>query len=356
MKTKIHITILSLALLATSCGRTPQTAESRMYVETTRAETVEINPVQEFPFIAKPLRTSVLSFRVSGPVDRFDVYVGNRYRCGELIAEIDPRDFQLRYEQAEASYRQVQSDYERVASLYEKGNLPASSYEEARAAGVAARTARDAAMNALNDTQLLAPFDGYVGEVFIERYQDVKASQPVVTLADISSLRIEIYVTQQVAMKAASLDEVELELDNLPGRTFRAKVVDCARSTTPNNLSYLLTAMLPNPDGEFPAGVSGRVRFALPGDADRIVAVPRSALCHRPGDGDFVWTVDPSSGCAVQRPIEVGRLLQGDMIAVESGISAGETVIVSGMRLLYDGKPVGTAEPDTACNTESHIP
>ena len=59
----------------------------------------------------------------------------------------------------------------------------------------------------------------------------------MVTLADISSLRIEVYVTQQIAMQIGNLNEVELEFDQLPGQKFRAKVIDCTRSTTQNNLS-----------------------------------------------------------------------------------------------------------------------
>lgn len=311
-----------------------------MRVETARAETVEVSSTREFPFISKPLRTSVLSFRVSGPVDRFDVYAGNSYRAGELIAEIDPRDFRLRYANAEAAYRQAHADYERIAALYEKDNLPASSYETARAAWVAAETARDAAANALEDTRLRAPFDGYVGEVFIERYQDVKASQPVVTLTDISSLRIEVYVTQEVAMQADRLDEVEVVFDHLPDRTFRAEVIECSRSTTPNNLSYLLTALLPNPAGELPAGLSGRVRFDLPGAVQQTVAVPQKAVCHRPEMGDYVWTVDPATGRVACRPITFGPLLGGDRIAVIGGLAAGECVAVSGMRFLEEGMTV----------------
>lgn len=346
---KIKIFALPL-LLATACADQPQKPDSRMCVETTCVSSVETATVQEFPFIAKPLRTSVLSFRVSGPIDRFEVYAGNHYRKGELIAGIDPRDFQLRYEQAEAAYRQARADFERVGSLYEKDNLPASSYEMARATYVAAQTARDAAFNALNDTQLHAPFDGYVGEVFIECYQDVKASQPVVSMADISSLRIEIYVTQQIAMQAASLEEVELEFDHRPGETFRAPVVDCARSTTPNNLSYLLTALLPNPGGELPAGLSGRVRFDLPELARQCVAVPRRALCHTSGEGDCVWTVDTASGRIARRSVSLGELLPGDRVAVTAGLAVGETVAVSGLRFLEEAQivePVAPGESDS---------
>ena len=132
--------LLPLLLLTASCADRQQ-SDSPMCVETARAATVELPSSREYPFIAKPLRTSVLSFRVSGPVDRFEVYAGSRYRCGDLIAGIDPRDFRLRYEQADAACRQARADYERVAALYDKDNLPASSYEASRAAWVAAETA-----------------------------------------------------------------------------------------------------------------------------------------------------------------------------------------------------------------------
>lgn len=342
-----RIVILPLLWLTVSCAdRSPKPECAPMDVETARAATVEVSSCREFPFIAKPLRTSILSFRISGPVDRFEAYAGTCCRAGDLIAGIDPRDFQLCYEQAEAAYRQARADYDRVAALYEKDNLPASSYEAARASCVAAQTARDAALNALNDTRLVAPFDGYVGEVFIERYQDVKASQPVVTLADISSLRIEIYVTQEIAMRARELDEVAIAFDHFPGENFRARVVECARSTTPNNLSYLLTVLLPNPEGALPAGISGRVLFDLPGETRPAVAVPRRALCHTFRAGDYVWTVDPASGRVAQRHVTVGELLPGDRIAVNAGLAAGETVAVSGLRFLDDGQIVRCRKTD----------
>lgn len=342
--------LLPLLLLTASCADRQQ-PDAPMCVETTRAATVEVSSSREYPFIAKPLRTSVLSFRVSGPVDRFEVYAGSRYRCGDLIAGIDPRDFRLRYEQADAACRQARADYERVAALYDKDNLPASSYEASRAAWVAAETARDAALNALNDTQLLAPFDGCVGEVFIERYQDVRASQPVVTLTDISSLRIEIFVTQEIAMQARELDEVAVEFDHIPGRTFRAGVVECARSTTPNNLSYLLTALLPNPGGELPAGLSGRVCLDLRDQPRQVVAIPRKALCHTSGAGDHVWVVDPASGRVARRRITAGKLLPDDRIALGAGLAAGETVAVSGLRFLDEGQIVAAVGPSDGVRT-----
>lgn len=331
-------TFLLLVLLsATSCvERQPQNEDS-LRVKVARATLAQTEQRKEFPFIARPLRTSELSFRVSGPIDRFEVYAGNYYTRNSIIAEIDPRDFRLRLDNAEAAYRRAEADYKRIEALYEKDNVSAANYEQARAVWIAARTAYNTALNELDDTQLRAPFDGYVGEVFIEKFQDVRAAQPVITLVDISKLRIEVYVTQDIAMRAGELKSVSLAFDHKPNQVFRADVVECARSTTSNNLSYLLTALLPNPDGKLPSGISGKVFFNLPGETAQTVTVPQSALCHRPSEGDFVWRVDPATGTVARQPVTLGELFPDGTMSVKSGLSAGETVAVSGLRFLSDG-------------------
>lgn len=101
-----------------------------LIVKTTQAVPVSHQGDKEFSFIARPFRTSELSFRVGGPIDRFDVYAGNRYQQGSIIAEIDPRDFRIRKERAEAIYHQAKAEFERIQKLYGKGNVSASTYEK----------------------------------------------------------------------------------------------------------------------------------------------------------------------------------------------------------------------------------
>ena len=209
------------------------------------------NGNKEFPFIARPFRTSELSFRVGGPIDRFDVYAGNRYEQGNIIAEIDPRDFRIRKERAEAVYRQSKAEFERIEALYRKERTsPPAPTKRQKADYISAKTAFDTAVCELEDTRLTAPFTGYVGEVYIEKFQDVKATQPVVSLIDIHQLRIEIYVPQEIAYAAQSSDSIRICFDAIPGQTYRAKVIEVSKGTTRNNLSYLLTAILPNEGGK----------------------------------------------------------------------------------------------------------
>ena len=55
-----------------------------------------------------------LAFRVAGPIIRIPVQVGSFVRKGEVIAEIDPRDYELQYKATEAEYKQIKSEAERV--------------------------------------------------------------------------------------------------------------------------------------------------------------------------------------------------------------------------------------------------
>lgn len=339
----------ALILIATSCGgKETKNHDAPVTVEIARAASVENATRKQFPFIAKPLRTSELSFRVSGPVDQFDSYAGNFYKQGQVIAQIDPRDFRLRKEQTEAVYRQAKADFERVEALYHKDNLSASAYEKSRADYISAKTAFDKASADLEDTRLVAPFDGYVGEVYIEKFQDVRAAQRVISLVDISKLRIEVYITQDIVMQSDKLHQVSLAFDARPNEVLGAQVVEYARSTTPNNLSYLLTASLPNPGGKLPAGLSGKVFFDLPGSQITAVQVPQSALCYRPSTGNYVWVVDPQTNTVSQRSITLGTLQPGGKFSVSAGLAPNEIVATSGLRFLSEATKVTPSDKTVA--------
>ena len=125
-----------------SCKSSVQENQNRkMVVQVAQAVKPSNGNQKEFSFISKPFRTSELSFRVGGPIKRFEVYAGNYYKRGEVIAEIDPRDFRIRKERSEALYNQAKAEFERIKVLYGKKNVSASAFEKAKADYVSAKTA-----------------------------------------------------------------------------------------------------------------------------------------------------------------------------------------------------------------------
>lgn len=332
---------LILCVAFTSCGRNGDDGKRQdMVVKVSKLSVEPSRHVKEFSFITKPFRSSELSFRVGGPIERFEVYVGNYYKKGDVIASIDARDFRINKERAEAIYVQAKAEYERVKVLYDKDNISASAYEKVRADYVAAKTAFETAANELEDTRLVAPFDGYVGEVYIEKFQDVKPSQPVISFLDINQLKIEAYVTQDVASGFRTIDKVRLRFDAMPDNVYEACVAEVSKGTTKNNLSYLMTALLPNGDGNLLSGMSGKISVDIPVVVSgKVVSIPQTALCHNPEEGDYVWVVDPNTRNVSRKRVTTGDLLPGGKVVV-AGLEGSEIVVTTGLRFLSEGMEV----------------
>ncbi|WP_459186955.1 efflux RND transporter periplasmic adaptor subunit [Parabacteroides sp. APC149_11_2_Y6] len=347
MKIKANtIWILAFSFFLFSCKRTEKINERPvMVVDVTKVLAVPDGSYKEYPFISRPFRSSELSFRVSGPLDNFEVYAGNYYRQGDAIASIDSRDFRICRERAEAVYNQIKAEFERIQVLFNKGNISASAYEKAKSEYITAKTSFETAANELKDTRLIAPFDGFAGEIYVENYQEVKASQPILSFTDISKLKIEVYVPQHIALSMKRSDEISLYFDALPDTMFKTQVMDISRTTTQNNLSYLLTALLPNDKNELLAGMSGRICLDISSATGPVeVSIPQTALCHRPTKGNYVWIVNTETGKTEQRNVQTGDLLPDGYVVVKGGICEGEYVATSGLRFLSDGMTVKTSE------------
>lgn len=205
-----------------ACSRTPQEQTSFPRVKVVHAEVMEAPSSRCYTFISQPYRLSELSFRVGGLVHAFDVQQGQFFRKGQLIAAIDERDFVIQNQRTEALYRQAEVDYARISSLYAKDNISGMNYEQAKANYERTKADYEAAVNAWEDSRLYAPFDGYVQQAHIERYQDVKPSVPVVTFIDLSRIKVEAYVPEDMALQMRQKDSVAcvVRFNALPDREF----------------------------------------------------------------------------------------------------------------------------------------
>lgn len=319
-----------------SCNISNNDNKYNHVVKTDIVKTTTLESEQKFAFISKPNHTTELSFRVGGQIKYFDSFSGSYFKKGDIIAKIDDRDYIIRAERTESIYNQAKAEYERVKILYNKNNISASTFDKSHADYVTAKTSYEIAKNELLDTKLAAPFNGYIGNIYIERHQDVNAAQAIVSLVDIDKIRIEVYISQEIAMMADKIEYVNLRFDAIPNKTYRAKVANISKNTTDNSLSYLLTALLPNNDAALLPGMSGEVIFDID-KSNFAVIVPQTAVSHRPNDGDYVWCIDPASRIVSKRVVILGSLLPNGMIEIKHNLKGGEMIATSGLRFLSDG-------------------
>lgn len=288
-----------------------------------------------------------LSFRVGGPVIDFDVQNGQFFRKGQLIAAIDDRDYIIQEKRAEAAFVQAEADYKRVSVLYGKDNISAANFEKARAVFEKAEADYNEAKNALNDTKLYAPFDGYVQKTYIEKFSDAKPAMPVVTFIDLSKVKAEAYITEDMAtlLRGKENNRIDVKFKALKNESLTPVEMYVTQSAADNNISYLLTTIIDNKDNKLMGGMTGTldIQYKTPASSSSLaqesVVVPQTAVGNNPQSGTFVWKVT-TDNTVKKHPVKCGVLRKNNSIEITEGLKPGERIAASGIYQLSENERI----------------
>ena len=341
---KKNLVRVCLALLLVSCSTQHETENKT----TKRVETAEVQSVahkaieRTYSFISRPYKTVELSFRVGGPIKQFDAQAGKFYRKGEMIATIDPRDFIIKKNETEAVCRQTETEFQRIANLYAQDNISGSAYEKAKADYARAKAAYERAANELKDTQLIAPFDGYVQEIKIEQYQEIKATVPVLSFIDLSRIKIEAYIPEDMAKAFHQQKDMPcwVSFAGLDKKAYKATETFISQTAMDNNISFLLTAIIENKDNSLFGGMSGEVSLPVLSASNKtIVRVPQTAVFQQASSGAAVWKIDKEN--RVQRTaVKIGDVYGKNQIEILSGLNIGDRIVTSGIYTLSENEQI----------------
>jgi len=315
--------------------------------------------MRSFPGIAKPIREVQLAFRVGGPLCELPVDVGQFVKKGGLIARIDPRDFEVRVATLKAEHASLKAQlvnarlrYTRYQNLYKTDATPKASLDTAQAAHdqLAAQVDAIAAQlenvrNRLVDTRLVAPFDGYIDQKFVENYDNVKERQSIVSFLDCTTIEVIVGVPEELVAEGVEMQQFFCEFDSYPGKSFPAELKELGRKPSIANQAYPLTVKLPAPDSFFvKPGMAAVLSIMIGSPADSACfAVPPAAVVNDKDNRSFVWIYDAASGIVEPRYVTTGQLVDGG-IEVLDGIEVGEQIVTAGAHYLQPGQQVKTAD------------
>lgn len=337
--------LLALVFAVTSCKGEKETQAGVQYrVKVVKPESVDlVSSTHKYPFIVKPYNESELSFRISGPLNRFTLQPGDYFRKGQLIMSVDNRDFVVRKQQSEAIHTQAKQEYKRIESLYNVGNISGSIYEKAKADYLVAETNLQTATNALKDTEMRAPFDGFVQSVKVEPYEEIKASQPMLTFIEVDKLKAEVFIPEHIAQsyisnKSNDKQAITLKFDAALDSVVYPQDVTISKSTTNNNLSFVVTASIDNKNKQLLGGMSGELTMELYNKtADSSLYLPLAALCNNRELGDYVWVIKDFK--PERRPIKIGKQ-SGNKFEIKSGITKDDEVALTRKSFLAENTVV----------------
>jgi membrane fusion protein, multidrug efflux system len=313
---------------------------------------------REFPGQAKATQEIELSFRVAGPLITRPVNVGDEVAADDVVARIDPRDFEVNLRAvkgqltlARAAHKRAAADYERAVHILkdDPGAISRSAVdraEEDRDRALAnvdtLEASVQAAEDALSYTYLHAPFDGQVVALYVENFEDVRAKQPIMRILDTSSIEMVVHIPENLISYAPAVTKIEATFDAFPGRAIPATIKEIGTEASRTTRTFPVTLIMKQPkDFKILAGMAGTATAPPPASLlTGKLELPVAAVFSPEEDGkSYVWVIDEGTKTVKRREVTTGEL--GDRgIQITSGLKSGEWVATAGIHYLSEGQQV----------------
>lgn len=310
----------------------------------------------EYPGQVAAAQNAEVSFEAAGGIIEFPVKEGQSVSAGQLLARLDPADFQSRLDSEIARQNAAGAAYERIRGLYESGAASAQDLDVARRDKEVIDAAVQTARKALNETRLVAPFDGVVARTLVDNFTNVNAKQSVLVLQDNSTLEIQVDVPERDwAMVRGRLTteggesryRLRVTVSTYPDRQFEAALKELATTADPTTRTYRVTLSFDPPaDIRIMPGMTARVAASPMADTapGGPAYIPANATGADSSGEPFVWRVDPQTMQVSKVYVALGEL-SGDSVAVLSGLSEGDEIAITGVSQLAEGMTVRRLAP-----------
>lgn len=285
-----------------------------------------------------PVKSAVISGNYPGTVVRIPVSQGDFVKKGELIAEIYSQSIVSSREMAHATLKQAEDGYARLSQVHGSGSVADVKMVEIETQLSKARAAAEAADKALEDCMIKAPFDGVIGETFIEQGVEVTAAAPIARLLDISSVEISFQVPENEISSIGKGSRFTVTVPAAGDMGFQASFKSKGIVASPFSHSYSCTAV---PEARTPGLMPGMVcKISTAGTGTEGIVIPASVI-RTDMEGRYVWLAE---GQTVEKRYVTTGGFSGKGVIILEGLSEGDQVISEGIQKVSSGMKVRVIE------------
>ncbi len=343
--------VLASLVFISSCEEPAQT-----YVASSRpVKTIVISDdmtgdTRTFPAVVDAIQKADISFRVDGKVQKVLVKEGDQVKKGQVLAELDPVDFNIQLKDRKASYDTAKANYDRARELVEKGAISRVDHDDIRARYHTAKANLSAAEQDLLYTKLKANFDGYIAKRHVEKFEEVILSQTIFSLEDVSALKIKIDVPENLMILINNSNGEKRDLyavfDNISNQQFPLTFIETTTKADPNTKTFKVTLKMDTPENyNVLPGMTATVyaeMFHNETQSKTTAAIPISAVISDSKKQATVWVVNEESMTVNPKKVTPGIMI-GNIMQVD-GLSPGDRVVIAGAPFLRNDMKVTLLE------------
>lgn len=310
-------------------------------IPTAFVKALQTTEYREFPGEVRANKRVELAFSVPGQLIEIKGTEGRIVKKGEIIAQLDQRDYKNDLDVAKANYLDNKQRMNRTNSLLQQKIVSKSEYDKVKAAYDMAAAQMRIKEKALADTKLIAPFNGIIINRYVENHEHIQAKQPIMNIQDISLIEIVLHVPEQLVAYGGSksLQNVSINIEADGGRWFPAEVKEFSSQANPTTNTYELTlTMQPPKDMNIFTGMTTTVRAEVKKKGcdpanDCSTIIPLSAVINDPDGKNYVWIISDTPAFPQKIEVTLGRIYENG-IEIISGLKVGQRIAIAGIHSL----------------------
>src|SRR5580692_9350184 len=355
---------LALALAAMACKKAaPVTALPPPEVVVTEVIQKDVPLYSEWVGTTVGFVNADIYPKISGYLLKQNYRDGDHVRAGQLLFQIDDREYKAALDQAlgdlgqkQADYKKNRQDLSRYKPLYDQQVISKQDYDHVnqstRASAAAVASAQAAVETAkLNEqwTQVNSPIDGIAGIAKTQVGNLVSPTSLLTTISQLDPIKVEFPISEREYLHFAdkinrherdgdSKQDPDLEMVLADGSTYkyRGRFYVANRQVNIQTGTIKIQGIFPNPDNILRPGLYAKIRSNT--DVQKAaLLVPQGAVLET--QGQYQVAVVGADNKVTLRMVKTGKQF-GDLRIIDEGVSAGERVITEGLQKVSDGMEV----------------
>lgn len=316
----------------------------------------EKNTISVSGTVSTPKSPTDASFLVAGKVIFVGPREGDFVKKEQVLASIDPTDYQLalaaataQKDQAEVAYQRAEDEHRRMKMLYDSKSLAPNDYLKFKAAFDSAAQQYEQAVASekltrkrLADATLCAPASGYIAKRLIEPGDTAAPGHPAFEIVQMDPVEVSVGIPETDIHVVRIGQKAAITVPALPGKSFEGTVRIINVSAEPDTRTYMTRITVPNPERLLRVGMVAEAAVR----EDRtvsMVTLPGEAVVRDPQGATQVYVYYPDQKRVYTKRVEVGSLINKD-IEIKSGLSGNELIVLGGQTWLRNGSVVSAAE------------
>jgi membrane fusion protein (multidrug efflux system) len=357
---------LLFSIAVTSCKNPTVPSGARPPIPTV---TVEVVVQKDVPIYEESVGTTVgfvnadILPKVSGYLLKQDYQDGSRVRVGELLFEIDPRQYQAALDQALGNLAQVQAQLKqnqlnlaRYTKLFKAAVIPQETFDNATQttrASAAQTQADEAAVESaklnLQWTKVYSPINGVAGIAKAQVGDLVGTSTLLTTVSQVDPIKVSFPVSEKLYLQFAGQlnageeakaksppPPIELILENGSVYSYPGRLYAVNREVEVQTGTIMMQATFPNPENTLRPGMYAKVRAQTDVQHNALL-VPQTAVSSI--QGQYEVAVVGADSKLTLRPVTPG-MKTGSLWVINEGLEPGERVVADGAQKIQEGMEV----------------